>query len=485
MNSPVLIASPLRKKYESRESKDGTTGLFATATIPKYSEIVCESPLLVVPDVFSNIIKTAELTRIFEKNPLNPTLLQFGCRTIQLFVACHLLLQSKTDKRTRAVLKKLNVGPHFRISECEKTFVPVIAAITGCTETKVLLTIGRVHTNAFSITGSLVQSSLGHAVYEDAMFIRHSCDPNSLSYFRVDGTVTFLAIKEIAEGEEITWSYSKILPHVLEERRRLIAESFYFTCACARCMVEEKTPGAPKIDDMITAQNEDEDSALDKSIDNLVGAVERKVNEILANWSVLQVRINKEVVFDVQSASQMFMDLCGRVPFTHPKAFPSTRLLLHIISMTNPVCEHLKHPELKEALLRMAYCTLLRIIEVQWLPPAVWTVLLDESLMFVALGNHTYPDSYGWLVENLIQARAIDLRTMMCLQAFAPKLLGRRLTSLWATCSELRQARAHCPAAFFDVDVVCAPQLPAILDGNRHQLDDLVAHQQCREEEAS
>ena len=475
----MAIASPLRDTYERRESKVGTTGLFATGPIPKYSEILCESPLLVVPDTFSNTVESAELKRIFARNPLNRRLLASGCKAIELFAACHILLQSKTDKRTRAVLEKLSVGPLFRIGDCEKPFVPVIAGITKCAETLVQSTIGKMRTNAFSITGSLVKSSLGLAIYEDAMSIRHSCDPNSLPYFRVDGTVTFLATKDIAEGEEITFSYAVVLPHGVEERRRFIAEHFYFTCTCARCIEEEKISPQTS-DDVFTAQKED--SAFDAKLDRLVGAVEQRVNQLLAKWTDVQVGINKDDVFGAQNTSRMFVDLCGKVPFTHPKAFPATRILLSVICLANRICVNLKLIQLKADLFWMAFSTLLRVNELEHLPPEVWKGLLNESLLFAALGGRKYPDSYGWLVENLIQSTAVDLRTVMVVQAFAPMLLGRRLSFLWAISPKLREARAHCPAAFFDVDKTCAPGLPAILDGNSLELAELLARQQPTEE---
>ena len=77
----------------------------------------------------------------------------------------------------------------------------------------------------------------GTCICLDASRINHSCMPNA--YYSWNSSierVTLHAVKDIAEGEEITISYCSAY-HTLEERKHEL-EPYVFTCRCPACQTD-------------------------------------------------------------------------------------------------------------------------------------------------------------------------------------------------------------------------------------------------------
>lgn len=82
------------------------------------------------------------------------------------------------------------------------------------------------------------------------MFMNHSCDANAaiapkvkVNPTRIDGISLsepeIIALKDIQEGEEITWNYEKKFVELnFKERRKKLKELFSFDCKCHRCYRE-------------------------------------------------------------------------------------------------------------------------------------------------------------------------------------------------------------------------------------------------------
>jgi hypothetical protein len=75
-------------------------------------------------------------------------------------------------------------------------------------------------------------------IYPLAAMINHSCEANAVRVFCGDVMIVH-ALKPLAEGQEIVWSY---LPATLpyEERSSVIQTQFDFVCQCHRCRVESE-----------------------------------------------------------------------------------------------------------------------------------------------------------------------------------------------------------------------------------------------------
>ena len=108
-------------------------------------------------------------------------------------------------------MEKMTIASQFKIQESEETFVPMVAKITSCAEGTVRSALGKVHSNRFSVSGSVLHSSIGFALYEQATFINHSCNPNCTCKMIEDENrlkhIMIIAKRDIAPGEEITYDY--------------------------------------------------------------------------------------------------------------------------------------------------------------------------------------------------------------------------------------------------------------------------------------
>lgn len=101
--------------------------------------------------------------------------------------------------------------------------------------------IGRNLSNAFGIwsqsqTAEEDREFFGFGVYPLALFFNHLCEPNIIKK-RVGRKLTFTALRDIAEGEELCIDYGNYLNEPVETRRRELAE-WFFDCGCGKCSRE-------------------------------------------------------------------------------------------------------------------------------------------------------------------------------------------------------------------------------------------------------
>ncbi|KPI89380.1 hypothetical protein ABL78_1506 [Leptomonas seymouri] len=92
-------------------------------------------------------------------------------------------------------------------------------------------------TSSLTDTGDLSHSSRGQGIYGVGCLFNHSCEPNlSVQYTASnDETLSVVALRDIADGEELTISYiDTSLPHV--ERQQQLFEHYLFECRCTRCL---------------------------------------------------------------------------------------------------------------------------------------------------------------------------------------------------------------------------------------------------------
>eukprot|EP00918_Siedleckia_nematoides_P076827 GHVU01167905.1.p1 GENE.GHVU01167905.1~~GHVU01167905.1.p1 ORF type:complete len:385 (+),score=43.35 GHVU01167905.1:221-1375(+) len=72
------------------------------------------------------------------------------------------------------------------------------------------------------------------ALYPDAMYANHSCEPN-VSYRSIGGRLCYIALRPVKKGEEITMTYIEGLFAGTVYRREVIQRRYGFTCGCPRC----------------------------------------------------------------------------------------------------------------------------------------------------------------------------------------------------------------------------------------------------------
>ncbi|KAB5585232.1 hypothetical protein GE09DRAFT_1233524 [Coniochaeta sp. 2T2.1] len=91
--------------------------------------------------------------------------------------------------------------------------------------------------NAFMI--DVTKSSGTHlAIYPETARLNHDCGPNTHYYF--DGLAIYAhTTRQVAEGEELTISYTNPLLH--HKDRHEYRSSFGFTCTCQRCLEHEES----------------------------------------------------------------------------------------------------------------------------------------------------------------------------------------------------------------------------------------------------
>ena len=110
--------------------------------------------------------------------------------------------------------------------------------------------------NAHAISDAHSQVPAGLGFFPAASMVNHSCIPNAHHYFAepVAGQpprLVFRAIRPIAAGEEVTYSYTKTYD-AAASRRETLRRGYFFTCECPRCEAElaaargaEEAPDAP------------------------------------------------------------------------------------------------------------------------------------------------------------------------------------------------------------------------------------------------
>ena len=181
--------------------------VYSRKRVEKGKNIVCESPTIFVPDVFALLYPSANMKKIFDSAPLNEALASAGCTRLICFTTCHLLLRAKEDEKARTLLQSMKMTPAYRSEQSHEPYVATIAAIADCSSNEVRVALAKVATNVFAVTATILGCCIGHALYEYAAFIKHSCRPNTYTYFKTDGSIVLVALRDIEAGEELTYCF--------------------------------------------------------------------------------------------------------------------------------------------------------------------------------------------------------------------------------------------------------------------------------------
>ncbi|EJS41399.1 set6p [Saccharomyces arboricola H-6] len=101
--------------------------------------------------------------------------------------------------------------------------------------------LGTEYGNAFGIwqEGEAAESReyFGYWVFPEASYFNHSCNPNVTKH-RKGNSMLFKVNTDIKKGEQICIDYSGVLSLPTLERRNFLADSWFFDCACERCVLE-------------------------------------------------------------------------------------------------------------------------------------------------------------------------------------------------------------------------------------------------------
>lgn len=86
-------------------------------------------------------------------------------------------------------------------------------------------------------TATVVDNSTSislRGLYPLGALLNHCCVPNTRHYFNKNGFMIMRAAVPIAEGDELTMSYTDLLWDTTQ-RRKFLAISKHFECDCFRC----------------------------------------------------------------------------------------------------------------------------------------------------------------------------------------------------------------------------------------------------------
>lgn len=103
-------------------------------------------------------------------------------------------------------------------------------------------TVGREAGNAFGIWQlplNLESECFGAALYAEASFFNHSCDP-SVKKERVGRSMVFTSIKPVSPGQEFYISYGMIQHLSYQQRQQKLRDQWHFACQCSRCVQEQQ-----------------------------------------------------------------------------------------------------------------------------------------------------------------------------------------------------------------------------------------------------
>jgi len=112
-----------------------------------------------------------------------------------------------------------------------------LARISGLSTTTAASLIYQVRTNACEISRD--GKKVGCALSVLMGWHNHDCMPNAEANVDAAGSVTMRALRDIAEGEEVTISYIDANADY-DERRKILALHYGFECRCSRCTLEQR-----------------------------------------------------------------------------------------------------------------------------------------------------------------------------------------------------------------------------------------------------
>lgn len=90
--------------------------------------------------------------------------------------------------------------------------------------------------HGWPVATPMTSMTYGYAFCPHAAFLNHSCYPNAVMV-PAEG-LGLMALRDIAEGEEITVSYAHDLKMSAEARAEYIKSVFHFTCVCPACVAK-------------------------------------------------------------------------------------------------------------------------------------------------------------------------------------------------------------------------------------------------------
>ncbi|CAO3659590.1 unnamed protein product [Rhizopus stolonifer] len=85
--------------------------------------------------------------------------------------------------------------------------------------------------------------TVGRSIYLSASKFNHSCNPNALVLFGVDGIGSHMKIHliedEVEKGSEINISYGPLATRLSkDERKKKLKHDYFFDCSCSSCQLE-------------------------------------------------------------------------------------------------------------------------------------------------------------------------------------------------------------------------------------------------------
>jgi hypothetical protein len=89
---------------------------------------------------------------------------------------------------------------------------------------------------------NILEEKGGQALFLIASMGNHSCSPNC-SFSTDSGQLVLTAIKNIADGEAITYSYIQIMGRTTDDRRAELMDTKNFMCMCVKCMLPDSDRG--------------------------------------------------------------------------------------------------------------------------------------------------------------------------------------------------------------------------------------------------
>ncbi|KAI8908363.1 hypothetical protein EDD86DRAFT_16467 [Gorgonomyces haynaldii] len=103
---------------------------------------------------------------------------------------------------------------------------------------KCLLMVMKEENNAFGLYTRAKQESYGLAFFPKAIYFNHACEPNIQRVQLANGTLQFVALKDLPKDSELSISYVAAAPQLLlddQKRKSHLKEYFLFDCHCLLC----------------------------------------------------------------------------------------------------------------------------------------------------------------------------------------------------------------------------------------------------------
>lgn len=216
---PITMTTPY--PCEVRCSQDGERGLVAISDVRLGEVLIMERPVVWTPGSPKNGARLAwRIVRNLLENP----------EKMAWYANAGLKLtpqnwDEEDQKEAEAVAKKYTVDILF----VETLFH----------------TVATNHMGYFDNSGKVA----GTGLYATLCFSNHSCSPNAMPKHSLKQHwrhAALVAVRDVAAGEEITWSYHDAAIFLsYGDRRDLLREKFGFWCRCRLCAIDEMTAASP------------------------------------------------------------------------------------------------------------------------------------------------------------------------------------------------------------------------------------------------